>query len=58
MKLSLIDVNSIKFEALVVVIGLFVVDIDGSSLYIKRNVDSLCANVTMYSRNFAKQNEN
>ena len=57
-KLSLLDVYSIKFEALLVVISLFVVDLDALSLNIKKNAHSFCAIITTYSRIFAKQNAN
>ena len=53
-KMGLLDVYSIKFEALLVVINLFVVDINAPSLNIKMNVHSFCAIITIYSRNFVK----
>ena len=58
LKLSLLDVYSIKFEAPLVVVSLFVVDVDASSLNIKKIVHSFCEIITVYSRNFAKQNAN
>ena len=56
MKLSLLDLYSIEFEAVLLVISLFVVDVDASSVNIKKIVLSFCAIITIYSRNFAKQN--
>ena len=56
MKLSLLDVYYIKFEALLLVINLFVVEIYASSVNIKKIVHSFCVIITIYSRNFAKQN--
>ena len=36
-------------------ISLFVFNVDASSLNNKKNVHSFCAIITIYSRNFAKQ---
>ena len=58
MKLSPLDVYSIKFEAPLVVISLFVVDIDTSSLNIEKIVHSFCTIITIHSRKFAEQNAN
>ena len=54
MRLSLLDVYSFKFEALLAVISVFVVVIDDLSLNIKKIVNNLCPIITIYNRNFAK----
>ena len=55
---ALLDVYTIKFEALLVIKSSFVVDIDASSLNIKITVHNFRTIITISKRNYAQQNEN